>query len=153
MFPASARPQCVLISIQVLGSSLLCLKAGGSSRPAHPASSRYQRPAQGSALPRGPPTNTASSSSSSSYSFSSSCTEAGPSAEETPLTLSCYCRCRSPVCTPLQPASRKIDPRSSPVGLTQLHHGGIRRPTDEERSRKPSVSAGNQQREIFYHRH
>lgn len=35
----------------------------------------------------------------------------------------------------------------------QHHHGGVRRPTDEERSGKPSVSAGNQQREIFHHRH
>ncbi len=40
------------------------------------------------------------------------------SAGETPPTLSCYCRCQSPVCILHQPAARKIDQRSSPVGLT-----------------------------------
>lgn len=68
----------------VLGSSpRLTVKPGGGAsflRPAHPASSRYQRGAQGSALRRGQPTHTASSSSSfssSSSPSSSSCTEAG----------------------------------------------------------------------------
>lgn len=40
------------------------------------------------------------------------------SARETPPTLSCYCRCQSPVCILHQPAAHKIDQRSSPVGLT-----------------------------------
>lgn len=121
VFPACAQPSVREPDFHTAPSSdpapRLTVKPGGEDRflrPAHPASSRCQRGAQGSAL--GQPTHILSHTRTHTHtqSFPPLLAEDGlcrRNSTEPQLFL-------SPTASSISPAARKLDRRSSPAGLT-----------------------------------